>query len=142
MKKLLLILLSSLSFELSAQSNEVFDYTSHELTKKPQPTEEFISWFKKNNEKLGKKAPESSKKSTRVTLVFIVDENGRIQNPKVWRGIGQGYDQYAHKLLKNNPNLWAPGTIKDLAVSTQVYYQLDFIKNNNSIRNKENELIE
>jgi hypothetical protein len=83
----------------------------------------------KNNEKLGQKAPLSSKSGTRVTLVFIVTEEGKIKDLGVWRGIGQGYDEYAYHLIKNNPHTWQPGKDQSENVLTRVYYELDYIKN-------------
>lgn len=139
--KYLIILLATISFNLYGQEAKVYDYQSTELIEKPKPSQEFINWLMEHNEKLWKKAPYSSKKGTRVTLVFTVDENGKIQNPKIWRGIGQGYDEYAYELISDNPNTWTPGKIDQGSVPTQVYYQLDYIKNINSIRNKANELI-
>lgn len=141
MKLFILILFSAISLNINAQDKSHFEYESKELIKKPEPTDEFTSWLKENNEKLGKKAPYSSKKGTKVTLVFIVDENGRIQNPGVWRGIGQGYDEYAYNLFKKNPYPWIPGRSENGNVKTEVYYQLDYMKNNNTIRSKSNTLI-
>ncbi|MEM6816777.1 MAG: hypothetical protein AAF600_20705 [Bacteroidota bacterium] len=142
MKNLLILLLTAFSMNIYAQEEKVYQYIDSELTTKPKPTQEFIDWLKENNEKLGMKAPYSSKKGTRVTLVFTVDKNGEIQNPKIWRGIGQRYDEYAHGLIKNNPNFWMAGATAKGNVATQIYYQLDFIKNANSIRNKANEPID
>lgn len=138
MKKAVIILFfMTLALSLKAQQNAVYDYSNKELIQKPQPTPEFTSWLKENNEKLGIRAPESSKIGTRVTLFFIVDKNGKLTNTSIWRGIGQGYDQYAYDLFENNPNSWVPGSTKEGNVDTEVYYQLDFIKNKNSIKNKE-----
>ncbi|MDF2159066.1 hypothetical protein [Algoriphagus sp. CAU 1675] len=141
MRILILICFAFLTYNVKAQSEKIYDYSNPSLTIKPAPSEEFEIWLKENNQKLGVKAPYSSKKGTKVTLVFIVDENGRIQNPKIWRGIGQGYDEYAYELIKSNPNYWISGKTDASNVKTEVYYQLDFMKNNNSIRTKENDLM-
>lgn len=141
MKHLFLFLFLSISISVHAQSEKVYNYLNGDLINQPEPTEEFIFWLKEHNEKLGKKAPLNSKKDTKVTLVFIVDENGQIQNPKIWRGIGQGYDEYAYNLIKNNPNPWTPARSENGNVKTEVFYQLDFIKNKNSIRSETNELL-
>lgn len=138
MRLIITLLLLTFSWRIHAQSKEVYEFQDPDLTTKPNPTTEFVNWLKKNNQKLGVKAPYSTKKETKVTLVFIVDENGKIQNPKIWRGIGQGYDEYAYHLIKNNPNGWNSGKINSGNVKSEVYYQLDFIKNKNSIRDQEN----
>ncbi|MBN7815168.1 hypothetical protein [Algoriphagus pacificus] len=142
MKIFFLFAFLSISISIHAQSDKVYNYLSSDLIYKPEPSEEFTSWLKENNEKLGKKAPYNSKKDTKVTLVFIVDENGIIQNPKIWRGIGQGYDEYAYNLIKKNPNPWTPAKTENGNVKTEVFYQLDFMKNNNTIRSESNELLE
>jgi hypothetical protein len=89
---------------LIAQEKLVYELNSKELFQRPQPSPEFSAWLKKNNEKLGQKAPLSSKSGTRVTLVFIVTEEGKIKDLGVWRGIGQGYDEYAYHLVKKQPS--------------------------------------
>ena len=142
MKYIIHLLLFTFSTGLLAQEAKVYEFTNSELIEKPQPSAEFVKWLEENNKKLGNKALYSSKKETRVTLVFVVDKTGEIQNPMIWRGIGQGYDKYAHQLVKNNPYTWSPGKTKEESVSTQVYYQLDFIKNRNSIRDKLNKPID
>lgn len=89
MRLFLILFLSFFSLRVHSQSTKIYDYLTPELTIKPSPSKEFIIWLKNNNQKLGVKAPYSSKKETKVTLVFEVDENGQIQNPKIWRGIGR-----------------------------------------------------
>lgn len=138
MRLIITLLLLIISLRIHAQSNEVYEFQDPDLTIKPTPTTDFVNWLKNNNQKLGVKAPYSSKKETKVILVFIVDENGKIQDPKIWRGIGQGYDEYAYHLIKNNPYGWNSGKTDGGNVKSEVYYQLDFIKNKNSIRNQEN----
>lgn len=134
-----LLFLIAITLTSYSQDKKVYSYEDGELIEKPAPTREFIKWLKENNEKIGKSAPHSSKKTTKVTLVFLVDEEGNITNPKIWRGIGQGYDQYAHKLFIENPNKWSPGkTSNSEPVVTEVYYQVDFFKNKNKIMNKNN----
>ena len=123
-----------------AQETKIYSCESGELKVKPSPTTEFTEWLATHNEKIGKAAPASTKKTTRVTLVFVVDKEGNLLNPKIWRGIGQGYDVYAHTLITGNPFKWLPGQIKDnVPVDTEVYYELDYIKNNNRLMTKANE---
>lgn len=44
----------------------------------------------------------------RVILKFIIDENGKIQNPKVLRGVGGGCSQEALRVLNSMPK-WRAG---------------------------------
>jgi hypothetical protein len=130
------ILFSLITF---AQNGYTFAYESRKLEIKPSPTSEFTQWFLENNEKFGKVAPLSTRSTTKVTLVFVVDKEGNILEPQIWRGIGQGYDAYALNLIRNNPFKWNPGKNKNNeSVDTEVYYQLDFVKNDNKIMSKEN----
>ena len=140
MKNLCIIFLLFLSFTKSfAQNEAIHSYEESEIKIKPTPTKEFTEWIAANNEKIGKAAPASSKRDTKVTLVFVIDKDGNLINPKIWRGIGQGYDEYAYKLIKANPFKWLPGqTTSNETVNTEVYYQLDYIKNNNRIMTKDN----
>jgi hypothetical protein len=130
------ILFSLITFE---QNGDTFAYESRKLEIKPSPTYEFTQWFLENNEKFGKVATLSTRSTTKVTLVFVVDSEGNILDPKIWRGIGQGYDDYAYYLIRNNPFKWNSGKNKNNeSVNTEVYYQLDFVKNDNKIMSKEN----
>jgi hypothetical protein len=123
---------------LIAQTPKVYDYEARELVKKPEPSPEFLEWLGVNNEKLGQKAPQSSKIGSRVTLVFQINEDGKLIDPKIWRGIGQGYDEYAWTLFRKNPHLWIPGETLEGKVTTTVYYELDYMKNKNRFVTKEN----
>ena len=140
MKSLVIILVLLVNaIETFAQKETIYSCEGSEIKIKPSPTKEFTEWIAANNEKIGKAAPASSKKDTKVTLVFVVDKDGNVIDPKIWRGIGQGYDEYAYKLIKANPFKWIPGQIVgNETVNTEVYYQLDYIKNNNRIMTKEN----
>lgn len=135
---ILLFFLLASSSSLLAQNQQVYEIDSKELVKKPVPTPEFLDWIGTNNEKLGQKAPKSSKIGTRVTLVFEVNEEGKLIDPKIWRGIGQGYDEYAWNLFKKNPHSWIPGKTSEGKVTTTIYYQLDYMKNKNRIVTKDN----
>jgi hypothetical protein len=134
---LLFFLLAS-STTVVAQNQKAYEFDSWDLIKKPVPTAEFLDWIGKNNEKLGQKAPKSSKIETRVTLVFQINEEGKLIDPKIWRGIGQGYDEYAWNLFRKNPHSWNPGETSGGKVTTTVYYQLDYMKNKNRIVSKDN----
>lgn len=60
----------------------------------------------------------------RVTVRFIVERTGRIKDPEVLRGIGNGCDQEAIRVVKSMPN-WRPGKQNGMAVN--VYYTLPVI---------------
>ncbi|NMM47924.1 hypothetical protein [Marinigracilibium pacificum] len=137
-----LLFLLGLSFTSYSQEEKVYAYNDEELIEKPAPTPEFTKWIKKNNEKIGKSAPHSTKETTKVTLVFLVDKQGDLKKIFIARGIGQGYDEYAHKLFTENPHKWTPGkNSKSEPVVTEVYYRLDYIKNKNKVVNGDNLLI-
>lgn len=124
-------------FCANAQESKIYQYSDNELTIKPSSTKEFEEWIYQNNTKIGKAAPASTKKITKVTLLFNVDTTGQIHKVFIWRGIGQGYDTYASELITNNPFRWVPGKNANLEpVETVVYYQLDYIKNKNFIVDK------
>ena len=143
MKHLLFLLLSLLFTAAQAQPSAVYAYSDPQLVQKPRPTEAFTQWLAENNEKLGKAAPASTKKTTKVTVVLVIDTAGKVQEPKIWRGIGQGYDAYAQQLMQSNPHPWLPGQdAQGKPVATELYYQIDFVKNKNRVVNKENEPIE
>lgn len=50
----------------------------------------------------------SNQKDGKVTVRFVVDENGNAQNPHVVKGLGNPYDQEVMRMIKSMPN-WAPG---------------------------------
>ncbi|MBX2967786.1 MAG: hypothetical protein KF803_00310 [Cyclobacteriaceae bacterium] len=126
-----------------AQSNQVYDYTDDQVVVKPKPSQEFIEWLKTNNSKFGKPAKLNTPETTKVTLIFSIDEDGKVGSPQVWRGIGQGYDEEAYYLIKDNPYSWSAGELKNgTKVPVTVYYQLDHVTNDNKIVNVNNKVIE
>lgn len=135
---ILLVLFLASGYSLLAQTQKVYEYDARDLVQKPEPSPEFLEWIMVNNKKLGQKAPKSSKIGSRVTLVFQINEKGQLINPKIWRGIGQGYDENAWELFKNNPHFWKPGETSSGKVTTTVYYELDYMKNKNRFVTKEN----
>lgn len=143
MKHRLLFLFFSAHFVLAqAQQSEVYAYADPQLVQKPIPTEAFTQWLAENNKKLGQAAPASTKKTSKVTVVLVVDTAGKVTKPMIWRGIGQGYDAYAQQLMQSNPHPWLPGKdAQGKPVATEVYYQIDFVKNKNRLVNKENEAV-
>lgn len=59
--------------------------------------------------------PEKAKETRiqgRVTLQFTVDENGKVVNPQVIRGVNKELDQEALRVIATSPD-WEPGRNKD-----------------------------
>ncbi|HEX8549422.1 MAG TPA: hypothetical protein VF691_20845 [Cytophagaceae bacterium] len=134
MKYLLIaFLFISLSSRLQAQQESRYKFTSRKLIEKPQPSREFVQWIKDNNKQVGTIEP--SNPYAKVTVVFTIDTNGAVIKPMVQRGIGNGYDEYAQQLIKKNPHKWIPGKTKEGAVGTEVYYRINFQKEENLIVN-------
>jgi hypothetical protein len=98
------------------------------LEKKPEPVggyDKYFKWIYDNNKKLGK-AKELGK-YYRTIIQGEVDENGNLVNFGVWRGIGGGYDQEAHRLIKNHvTQKWTPGTIDGKPIRVEVEIEVDF----------------
>ena len=68
--------------------------------------------FKFLNDNL--KYPEKAKLNKiqgKVFVQFVIDENGKVTNAKVVRGIGYGCDNEALKAVKKMPN-WIPGKME------------------------------
>lgn len=62
--------------------------------------------------------------SGKVHISFVVDEEGRIRDPKVVRGLGAGLDEEALRLVRIMP-WWNPGRINGNAV--RVAYTLPIV---------------
>lgn len=54
----------------------------------------------------------------RVTVQFVVDENGNVQNPRVIRGIGGGCDEEALRVVKTAQ--FSPGMQRGRPVQVQM----------------------
>jgi periplasmic protein TonB len=74
------------------------------------------------------KYPEAAKANNaegKVFVAFVVERDGAITNPKVLRGIGNGCDEEAQRLLKNSPK-WNPGMQNGKAVRVQYIIPVTF----------------
>lgn len=60
-----------------------------------------------------------------VYLTFVVDENGKVKDPKVLRGIGGGCDEEAIRVVKSMP-AWEPGKQRGKAVRVQYNLPIRF----------------
>lgn len=72
--------------------------------------------------------PEAAKKEKvegRVTVQFVVDEHGKVVNPKVLRGIGSGCDEEALRTVKLMPD-WKPGEKAGKPVAVQMVLPIQF----------------
>lgn len=63
--------------------------------------------------------------SGRVVVKFIVDEEGRLINPQVVRGIGGGCDEEALRLIREAPP-WKPGKKAGKPVKVEVTRPITF----------------
>jgi protein TonB len=61
----------------------------------------------------------------RVLITFVVEEDGRISNVTLIKGIGGGCDEEALNLVKNMPN-WIPGQQKGKNVRVQFNMPIEF----------------
>lgn len=63
--------------------------------------------------------------SGQVYVTFVVDENGKVRDPKVLRGIGGGCDEEALRVVKAMPN-WEPGKQRGKPVRVQYNLPIRF----------------
>ena len=85
----------------------------------PEPSVNITDYLSKNI-----RYPEQAKETNtegRVTLKFVVNEDGAVSDIKVVRGIGAGCDEEAKRVLASMPR-WKPGKQNGRAV--KVYYTL------------------
>jgi periplasmic protein TonB len=62
----------------------------------------------------------------RVFVGFVVNENGRISDFEVIKGLGDPYDKEAIKLIKNHPHKWIPGECGSRKVKTRIVLPVRF----------------
>lgn len=60
-----------------------------------------------------------------VYMTFVVDENGKVRDPKVLRGIGGGCDEEATRVVKSMP-AWDPGKQRGKPVRVQYNLPIRF----------------
>ncbi len=138
----LVLLLIPFSKVLSQQNESIIKrendstlYQSPPLEIKPSPVDKVVydQWIKDNNRKFGEDPDSGPGVSLKVIVVFTVDNEGNVLTPKIWRGIGYGFDEEAWRLIKENPNKWNPAMVEGKPVNRRVYYQIDFLNNENKI---------
>jgi len=62
----------------------------------------------------------------RVVVQFVVDENGKITNAKILKGIGWGCDEEALKVINSMPR-WKPGKQRNKAVPVRYNLPIRFV---------------
>ena len=60
-----------------------------------------------------------------VYLIFVVDKEGKVQNPEILRGIGAGLDEEAIRVVKASPN-WKPGMQRGHLVNVKMRLPIRF----------------
>lgn len=74
------------------------------------------------------KYPAAAKKAGtegRVFLSFIIEKNGKVSTVEVLRGIGNGCDEEAKRVIESMPD-WTPGKQRDQAVRVQYRMPIKF----------------
>jgi protein TonB len=62
----------------------------------------------------------------KVFISFIVEKSGRLTNVKISRGIGDGCDEEAERLVKKSSK-WRPGKIHNIPVRTELRIAITFL---------------
>lgn len=119
---------------------EACSYFSKKLIKKPRLENNLVlaNWI---NENLETNADEVEKLGdfSSVTVRFIVNENGDLENPSIAFGIGNGFDEKAYEIIKSCRLKWIPGETKSNRVATEIYYKIDFKTKKHSIVTADNQ---
>jgi len=71
-----------------------------------------------------KKAEKEGREAT-ILVLFTVDENGRIQNPRIIHGDAADFNEEALRIVNSFPD-WIPGKMDGIPASLQATVQIDF----------------
>lgn len=74
------------------------------------------------------KYPAEAKKiklTGKVVVVFVVEKDGSITNAKIFRGLGNGCDEEAMRVIKKSPK-WSPGMQNGRPVRVQLLINVHF----------------
>lgn len=87
---------------------DILPYTSVEVkpTFNGGDAEDFVKYVQKNL-KYPARALENQEEG-RVTVNFVVDQNGKVKNAKVVKGVSEALDAEALRVVSNSPD-WTPG---------------------------------
>jgi TonB family protein len=80
--------------------------------------------FLKDNINYSERAKQNKVEGT-VYLVFVINKEGKVENPEILRGIGYGLDQEALKVMSKSPD-WIPGTQNGQAVNVRMRLPINF----------------
>jgi protein TonB len=108
--------------QASLDTSKVYGFVEQEPTF-PGGPKKWLEYIKANL-----KYPEAAKADHaegRVFVTFVVERDGSVTNPKILRGIGNGCDEEAQRLLKNSPK-WNPGMQNGKTVRVQYIVPIDF----------------
>ncbi|HSC54955.1 MAG TPA: hypothetical protein VLC98_15080 [Phnomibacter sp.] len=67
------------------------------------------------------------KKANRFLATFIVTENGEIENIKVVKGIGEGFDKEVVRQLQQTSKDWKAARYKASAIQTEMFYEIKYL---------------
>jgi TonB family protein len=80
--------------------------------------------FIQNEMKYPKKAEKEAREAT-ILLIFTVDENGHVQNPRIIDGDASYFNEEAIRIVNAFPD-WIPGKIDGIPAPLKVTVQIDF----------------
>ncbi|WP_423147570.1 TonB family protein [Rubrolithibacter danxiaensis] len=114
-------------FSPSSDSDSTHNFAAVEVTPEFPGGQEGWSEYLSKNLRYPKEAREKNIEG-RVTVQFIVRENGNLSDIKVLRGIGSGCDEEAVRVLENSPT-WNPGINNGIKVKVSyvmpIVFQID-----------------
>jgi TonB family protein len=107
---------------LSLGDNEIFDVVENA----PEYKGGFEAWTQYLKENLS--YPETAKLNKVegvVYLVFVINKEGKVENPEILRGVGYGLDEEAIRVVKESPD-WIPGMQRGQKVNVRMRLPVRF----------------
>ncbi|HPM29528.1 MAG TPA: energy transducer TonB [Chryseolinea sp.] len=105
-------------------------YLPESVDKKPEPESGMEQIYRQWGSYVAKaKYPEEAKKNGvvgKVTISFIVDENGEVLDLKVEKGIGYGCDEIALDGFRSLKVKWSPGIRNEQKVKVRMKLTMNF----------------
>ena len=118
MKTVVLIL--ALFNHMNAQSPEGPDFREAQFTGGSDQCSRYLFTHLKYPETAAVRHIEGS-----VSVVFTVDAEGMVRDAKVRRGLGQGCDEEALRLVQNMPR-WEPATLNGIPIASGRTLRVEF----------------
>ena len=59
-------------------------------------------------------------------MSFVVTDEGKIEDPKIIKGVASGYDASTIKKLLKTSKQWHPATLKGLPIQTLMIFEIKF----------------